>query len=99
MSCGNRFVCGMRRFDKYKISSDRPNNPVLHNENEQRLNQLMKEREELNKQLNSTSYIQPQPIPSVQINSFKSPEQINEKKRNEKNEINPYTPWKTPSSS
>jgi hypothetical protein len=96
MSCGNRFVCGMRRFDKYKISSDRPNNPVLHNENEQRLNQLLQEREELNKQLNPTSYIQSQPTPSIQINSFKSPQQINGKKNNE---INTYTPWKTPSSS
>ncbi len=98
MSCGNRFVCGMRRFDKYKISSDRPNNPVLYNENEQRLNQLIQERDELNKQLNPISYIQPQPqrTSSVQINSFKSPQQINEKKRNE---MNGYTPWKTPSSS
>jgi len=94
MSCGNRFVCGMRRFDKYKISSDRPNNPILHNENEQRLNQLLQEREELNKQIYPTSVAQQNP--SSQINSFKSPQQNNEKKINENNV---YTPWKTPSSS
>jgi hypothetical protein len=94
MSCGNRFVCGMRRFDKYKISSDRPNNPTLHNENEQRLNQLLQEREELNKQFYPTSNIQS--ISSVQNNSFKSPQQNIEKKINENNV---YTPWKIPSSS
>lgn len=93
MSCGNRFVCGMRRFDKYKISSDRPNNPTLHNENEQRLNQLLKEREDLNKQLypvssNSTSELSYSKIESFQIQ--------NNNKQINSNSF--YTPWKTPSS-
>lgn len=88
MSCGNRFVCGMRRFDKYKISSDRPNNPTLHNENEQRLNQLLKEREEFNKQLypissNSTSY-------ELSYSTIQPLQTTN-------NSNSLYTPWKTPS--
>jgi hypothetical protein len=92
MSCGNRFVCGMRRFDKYKTSSDRPNNPTLHNENQQKLNQLLQEREELNKQLypppsHSTSELSHSIIPSIPItyNTTQIPSN------------SCYTPWKTPS--
>lgn len=94
MSCGNRFVCGMRRFDKYKISSDKPNNPTLHNENEQKLNQLLKERDELNKQLypvlsNSTS----------SESSYSKIESLQFQNNNKQIHSNLfYTPWKTPSS-
>ncbi len=45
MSCrgdGGRFVCGMRRFDKYKIAcEDKPSNKALHDENTRRLQELM----------------------------------------------------------
>jgi len=83
MSCGNRFVCGMRRFDKYKVSSDRPNNPILHNENEQKLHQLLKEREEFNTQLYPS--ITPITISSSTQSLPPLPSSF-------------YTPWKTPSS-
>lgn len=43
---GNNFVCGMRRFDKHSFTSDKPSNQQLHNENQQRLNDLLKQREE-----------------------------------------------------
>lgn len=93
MSCGNRFVCGMRRFDKYKISSDRPNNPTLHNENEQRLNQLLKEREEFNKQLYPTS------SNSISESSYSTIQPLQTNNNNSNSISNSfYTPWKTPSS-
>ena len=45
MSCGGnggRFVCGMRRFDKYKIAcEDKPSNKTLHDENTRRFQELM----------------------------------------------------------
>lgn len=96
MSCGNRFVCGMRRFDKYKISSDKPNNPTLHNENELKLNQLLKEREELNKKLypissNSNSLSSYSTIQSIQTQT----QTYNNNQTINSNSF--YTPWKTPS--
>ena len=39
-------VCGARRFDKYKCTSDKPSNQTLHKENEQKLNDLLRIREE-----------------------------------------------------
>lgn len=46
MSCGggNRFVCGMRRFDKHSFTSDKPSNPELHNDNNKRLQELLNQR-------------------------------------------------------
>ena len=45
MSCGGnggRFVCGMRRFDKYKIAcEDKPSNKALHDENTRLFQELM----------------------------------------------------------
>lgn len=40
------FSCGARRFDKYKFTADKPSNPVLHTENEKKLNDLLRIREE-----------------------------------------------------
>lgn len=42
MSCGgNRFACGIRRFEKHKFEPNRPSNQELHNENESRLSELL----------------------------------------------------------
>ena len=42
MSCnGNRFVCGMRRFDKHITQQDKPSNVELHNDNNKRLQEMM----------------------------------------------------------
>ena len=41
----SRFVCGMRRFDKHRTTAERPTNPVLHQEQQSRLSELIKERE------------------------------------------------------
>lgn len=50
MSCGGSmlsgFSCGARRFDKYKFTTDKPSNPSLHKENEKKLNDLLRIREE-----------------------------------------------------
>ena len=50
MSCGGSmlsgFSCGAKRFDKYKFTTDKPSNPTLHKENEQKLNDLLRIREE-----------------------------------------------------
>jgi hypothetical protein len=47
MSCGTRFSCGIHRFDKYKFSqNDKPANKALHDENENRLKELLKLREQ-----------------------------------------------------
>jgi hypothetical protein len=40
-----RFVCGMRRFDKHKVSTDREINSVMKSEQDQRLTEMMKQRE------------------------------------------------------
>lgn len=43
---GNRFVCGMRRFDKHKVSvPDRPTTTASSQETEQRLAEMMRLRE------------------------------------------------------
>ncbi len=42
MSCnGNRFVCGMRRFDKHKTVAERQVQQELHTVNEKKLQELI----------------------------------------------------------
>jgi hypothetical protein len=47
MSCnnGNRFQCGITRFQKHSSIPDKPSNQELHSENQKRLNELLKARE------------------------------------------------------
>ena len=52
MSCGdgNRFVCGIKRMAKHAtFAPDKPTNPGLHTENEKRLSELMRLREQQDK--------------------------------------------------
>jgi len=51
MSCGggNRFSCGISRFDKHKFTSDKPANQILHDENQKKLSDLLRIREEQDK--------------------------------------------------
>ena len=51
MSCGNRFSCGIKRFQQASFAPNRPTNPELHQENESRLSELMRLREEQDKAL------------------------------------------------
>ena len=40
-----RFVCGMRRFDKHKVSTDRVTDSAAQSEQDQRLFEMIKQRE------------------------------------------------------
>ena len=60
---GNRFLCGMRRFDKHKIQSTSPDNKELHNENEKRLSELIKLRNQQDQGIFQAS------IPSVTVDN------------------------------
>jgi hypothetical protein len=99
MSCGNRFVCGMRKFDKHKMSSDRPNNMDLHNETENKLNYLLQQRQQDTGTFSSV-------VPSIieapvetymktsKQNSIPTPATFSSVQFSSSH----YTPWKTPSS-
>jgi hypothetical protein len=52
MSCGdgNRFVCGIKRMAKHAVfAPDKPTNAGLHTENEKRLSELLRLREQQDK--------------------------------------------------
>lgn len=46
MSCGNRFSCGIKRYQQPSFAPDRPSNPELHQENQNRLSELLRLREQ-----------------------------------------------------
>lgn len=72
MSCGgNRFSCALKRFDQHKITTDRPVNQLLHDENEKRLSDLLKIREEQDKGT-FQSNLQPA-IQSTELERFYKP--------------------------
>jgi hypothetical protein len=68
MSCGNRFQCGITRFQKHSFTPDKPSNQELHNENQKRLNDLLKAREEIDKQF-FTSH----PTSTMNTETFQTP--------------------------
>jgi len=46
---GNKFICGIRRFDKHTTQNNRPSNQQLHDETEKSLVDLIKLREQQDK--------------------------------------------------
>ena len=76
------FICGMRRFDKHRVANDKPNNKELHNEQQQKLSELLRLREEQDKGAF------PSVTPSIALVKDDTPIILNDT----------YTPWKTPSS-
>ena len=69
MSCGgNRFECALKRKSRLTTQSDRPSNLELYNENQKRLNDLIRAREEID-----NHFFKPitsaEPIVSQQINT------------------------------
>jgi hypothetical protein len=76
--------CGMRRFDKH-MTADRPSNSSLHQENQQRLSQLMQEREKMDLSVFQSIHAV-EPIVSDKIEPTVTIAASNT-----------YTPWKTPS--
>ena len=87
------FVCGMRKFDKHKMSApDRPSNNALYQENQKSLNDLIKQREQQDKgsftPIPNTPYLSSSPTTSsTQYTTTSST-----------NHTIVYTSWKTPSS-
>ena len=79
---GNRFVCGMRKYDQHKqFVADRPNNPELFQQNQKSLQELITLRE----QQDAGQYTTVQPLPSsMNIAPASSMTSTT------------YTPWKTP---
>jgi hypothetical protein len=76
--------CAMRRFDKH-MTADRPSNSSLHQENQQRLSQLLQEREKMD-----LSVFQPtHAVESIISDKIEPTVTIAAS--------NTYTPWKTPS--
>ncbi len=91
MSCGNRFQCGITRFQKHSFTPDKPSNQELHNENQKRLNDLLKAREEIDKQF-LTSNIKLSENTAMTIHR---PEAFTDVARISQETT--FTPWKTPS--
>jgi len=96
MSCGgNRFQCGITRFQKHSFTPDKPSNQELHNENQKRLNDLIKAREDIDKQFfaKNTKLSESSAVtihnPEVLQNTTYTPwtENTNDN----------FTPWKIPS--
>lgn len=83
MSCGNRFQCGLRKPSRFSFQPDKPSNPELHNENQKRLTELIKARDDIDKQFFSSP---PKPVdvtlPTFEISNNTS-----------------FTPWTVPSTS
>jgi hypothetical protein len=82
MSCGNRFQCGLRKASRFSFQPDKPSNPELYNENQKRLNELLKAREDIDKQFFSSNQNE---INHTAINS------------KIKDSSTSTTPWTTPS--
>ncbi len=61
------FSCGARRFDKYKFTADKPSNQVLHNENEKKLNDLLRIREEQDKRVFPPVKLEPVKLEPVKL--------------------------------
>lgn len=84
MSCGNRFQCALTKSSRVQFAPDKPSNPQLYNENQKRLNELLKAREEINNLSCTSNKKQTESIPFI--------DNVNTNSAN-------FTPWKIPSSS
>ena len=108
MSCGgNRFECALRRNSRLSTQSDKPkeaygkpSNLELYNENQKRLNDLIRAREEID-----NHFFKPitsaEPIISQQVNTRSVDCLLEESITVDDIEMNPttstYTPWVVPS--
>ncbi len=113
MSCGNRFQCGLKKPSRFQFQPDKPSNPELHNENEKRLSDLLKAREEIDNQflaknikLSETSNSESLPLKSAgrhetSAMTIHRPEEVNKNITYEpwSNDTTNtnFTAWKTPS--
>jgi len=102
MSCGNRFQCGLTKSTRRTFQPDKPSNPELHSENQQRLNALINSRAEFDKQ-----YMNPTTIRTVNnthirdttITDTNIPDTISICNTHifDNSLVSSYTPWTIPS--
>jgi hypothetical protein len=102
MSCGNRFQCGLSKATRFSFQPDKPSNPELFNENQKKLNDLLKAREQMDKAFSQTTPSNKDDSQN-KISSMSSMVLYNVDKVSVAEEINTvesnkYTPWKIPSS-
>ncbi len=93
MSCGNRFQCALRNPSRFSFKPDKPSNPELFNENQKKLNDILKAREEMDK---SFSYVSQSSSESHQVIKIEHPLE-NTIIQNNTLQATQYTPWKVPS--
>ena len=101
MSCGNRFQCGITRFQKHSFTPDKPSNVELHNENQKRLNDLLKAREDIDKQFLSATPNKTADMNTVTLltsqNALKTDTDTYTPWTSDNTADNNFTPWKIPS--
>jgi hypothetical protein len=100
MSCGNRFQCGITRFQKHSFTPDKPSNVELHNENQKRLSDLLKAREDIDKQFLSTTPNKKDDMSTVTLLTSQNTLQTDTTTYTpwtSDNTTNNFTPWKIPS--
>ncbi len=96
MSCGNRFQCGLSKPTRFSFQPDKPSNPELFNENQKKLSDLLKAREEMDRVFSQTT---PSGDTQNKINGTTSPPKIDTVDivhAANTEDSNKYTPWKTP---
>lgn len=102
MSCGgNRFQCALTKSTRFQFKPDKPSNPELHNENQQRLNALLKAREEIDNQFiaNTKAHKEFDDNDELITNNQLVAQNIklDTAQKNTDYSTNTFTPWKTPS--
>ena len=105
MSCGNRFQCGLSKATRFSFQPDKPSNPELFNENQKKLNDLLKARDEMDKAFSQTtpshkddSQNKINGTTSMVLYNMDKAGVIEEINTVDAVESNKYTPWKIPSS-
>lgn len=93
MSCGNRFQCGLTKLSRNQFQPDKPSNPELHNENQKRLNELLKARGDIDKQFNNNNI---QNISSILVKTIDT---LSDDLTKTEDISNNFTAWKVPSTS
>jgi hypothetical protein len=105
MSCGgNRFECALKRKSRLTTQSDKPSNLELYNENQKRLNDLIKAREEIDNQFFRPITNPNETVPTRQLGPRSVDCLLEESITVDDIEMtNPttttYTPWVVPSAS
>lgn len=102
MSCGgNRFECALRKKSRLSTQSDRPSNLELYNENQKRLNDLIRAREEIDnhffKPIISTEHIVSQKVNIKSVDCLLEESIIVDDIEMDNPSNTVFTPWVVPS--